>query len=949
MKGFLLVVIIGMMTFPSPVWARGDISDEELAEFSLELTDLRNHKGSSASKRRAYKNLIRDGEKVYDKAGESPRRFEMLALILKAQQVLLSLDDSSRNKKALFDTCELLTNAPDSMAQLRFSAEMLLMERDLAEKEADVKTRASALEELVGRYRNTPGELNSLISGIRLAPQIDAFELKEKFVTGLVQRFAGHPRAIALRRKLMGSASLDILFAGEFDATDGRKMKFPMDRLGHPYIVVFWSKESPLIEKRFQELKQEQDKSPGRFELYSLNLDDMEDAGESFLKSFGLEFTALRLPGGINSDAYRTYALTNFFAFRVNKFGHAIVPPSMKAQTENEIAARKEEEENLKKAGDGKDHLRGHGSSTFNGLKYPETFLGEDRVIRQVQSLLIGDVLLNREPLITETGAGSKVPQELLTSIRTVIPVAPDRYRMERQKSLGLYVRLNQLTANGIKANANAVDLWRLFNYRIVALMGMYNFTGRATLLDEAVKVSSEILKKPIPAEAKVIPLYCLAKKKLRAAQVMPHDILADFVNQAKDDKLGPYGYGAATLLTLHTDSRELFSKYSEEFLDRADTGASLDELIAYLQSRFHNFYIFSGSAHYYLYSREYRFKVRRYHIDNGDDFFSRALPKLVVKTLDSKEIDLSNEKSDKISYLAFVEPSEVENLHVNQAIYTMPKVKEPSKRDPNPKPYRTGMISTLMKSVKSHANQEMDLTTVFLSNNQEQVSALVDKYNWPGRVVISPEGNKSNALKRLGVNSADRIPHVILLRRDRSIAWIGEGNEYPYMRGGEYVTSVAIENNIFRIEAEAGYRALKERDYKSARKHFSAFNVNGIGSRGGHLHKWSPSLFFGKALAHLGEENWDEALVDIEHAISEHRKYFNHDLSRPASCMIGIKSTKADILEALERKTEARSLRSDIAIEPTHYPTYYSRIRGYNVPYELFNQRLSTVLEEKK
>ncbi|MDC0285487.1 hypothetical protein OAK60_02630, partial [Akkermansiaceae bacterium] len=118
---------------------------------------------SSIRKRRAYKNVVRDGEALVEKSLVAAKRFSVLEIIFQCQTKLLALENSDRNRQLLFATSGRLVEAPDKFADLRIEADLLLLERDLSAKKADVKERAKALESLIARYRDTPGEKKCLM------------------------------------------------------------------------------------------------------------------------------------------------------------------------------------------------------------------------------------------------------------------------------------------------------------------------------------------------------------------------------------------------------------------------------------------------------------------------------------------------------------------------------------------------------------------------------------------------------------------------------------------------------------------------------------------------------------------------------------------------------------------------------------------------------------------
>ena len=136
--------------------AAANIPESKIVE--LEADFPKNDKRtSSVRKRRACKTLARDAEKLLESYADAPNQYLVLGIILKTQKLLLSLESSDRNREALFETCEKLLKAPNEYADLRLEADMMISERDLSAKNADVKVRTQALTELIARYRHTPG------------------------------------------------------------------------------------------------------------------------------------------------------------------------------------------------------------------------------------------------------------------------------------------------------------------------------------------------------------------------------------------------------------------------------------------------------------------------------------------------------------------------------------------------------------------------------------------------------------------------------------------------------------------------------------------------------------------------------------------------------------------------------------------------------------------------
>jgi hypothetical protein len=151
---------------------------------------------SATKKRRACKSTIRSSNALIEANPTAPNRFRVLAIMLQSHRRLLALDNSDKNREALFETCGKLLEAPDSYANLRLEADLIISEKRLSEKKADVKQRAQALTDMVQRYRNTPAEIKSLKIAILIAPKLDAFDLEQQLIKTLSEHFQGNHNVI---------------------------------------------------------------------------------------------------------------------------------------------------------------------------------------------------------------------------------------------------------------------------------------------------------------------------------------------------------------------------------------------------------------------------------------------------------------------------------------------------------------------------------------------------------------------------------------------------------------------------------------------------------------------------------------------------------------------------------------------------------------------------------
>jgi hypothetical protein len=202
------------------------------------------------------------------------------------------------------------------------------------------------------------------------------------------------------------------------------------------------------------------------------------------------------------------------------------------------------------------------------------------------------------------------------------------------------------------------------------------------------------------------------------------------------------------------------------------------------------------------------------------------------------------------------------------------------------------------------------------------------------------PGGYSNPIINQLGILSADRRENSFLVRRDGTIAWSKNGLDYKRLRSFDNVNSISLYNHIIKTELEAGLDKLREGDYSKAIEYFSGFPVKND------LNRWYTSLFYGRAIAKYLSKDYEGALSDINTANEEHLNQFNHSVAEPSQCMIYMYSLKAKILKKLNRGTEFKMAFAYSNKVPTSYPTTYNRIRGYNVPYEVFNKNLHDLIK---
>ena len=851
---------------------------------------------SSARKRRAYKNLVRDGESLLEASPAAGNRWQVLEIIFQSQKRLLGLENESRNRKALFETCAKLAEAPDEFADLRLEADMLLSERELAGRNADVTERTEALARLIARYRDTPGEAKCLMMAALIAPKLEAFDLEKEIDRTLGERFAGDLDVIEWRRKHRDFSHLPVQFAGTFARSDGTELSFPVDRMGHTCVMFFWSQETPEIGGHFDELKDLQARFPGQFEVYSINLDELADAGASVLRRRGLDWTALKLPGGRRSQVYRAYAQQDPLAIRVNAHGHAFISAS---QTRI-IAEEAPMEQN------------------FDDLRYHAQF----------QSLLVGEFLVAGTDTATKSeGPAGSVPREALEAIQACFVPPPLRYRLTSAEARENYERAERLCREVIGRHPKAPELWRVRNCRIIALLGLWNVGAEPGQLEAAVEEARTVLREALPSGAGLVARFCLAKHALRGSDSNRRASLTDWIESVGGERASATALAAAAILALDANARELHDRFRERVLAAHDGEPGLWPVVSFLVDQNHRYRLFKPNF-YHPPSKARRIERARLRGNAaGFDVPEDALGPLKAEfaTLDGETLRLPQATDGKLTLLMFVEPPAGSGTDwptlINGAVGEDARGR---------KIETTGVMQHAFRFADQHVRQGIRVIAAFLSEDPDRVRALVEAHQWPCQAVLVPGGLTNPLVGRLGILSADRVPNIVLLRPEGAIAWKLSGIVHPQVRSEGihetlHVISRAMKSRLDAFEMEKSLRVFEAGEWREAIQLFGGWTPP---PERPSPDEWAAPRLHGRALAQIKLENWEGALSDLDSAIEAHQWVFNARKQCVCERVAQLQLARATVLEKLGKEAEAAEARKRAAAAKTsHGPSRSERL----------------------
>ncbi|MDE0862045.1 MAG: hypothetical protein OSA93_17950 [Akkermansiaceae bacterium] len=880
------------------------IAENEIGALQKSLADA-GEASSSIRKRRAYKSVARDGEDLLESSLAAPNRWRVLGIVFQARTRLLGLDNSDRNREALLETCAKLAQAPAEQAELRLEADLLLSEKSLAAKGADVQARTRALEELIKRYQGTTAEAKSLIMASQIASKLGALDLRKTLFTTMRERFPAHHAVIQWRRKHVGSAMLEVVFAGSFERVDGVPLSFPLDLMGHLSIMVFWSQDTPGVDLYLKQVKELEVQYPGRFDVFSFNLDELPDGGMATLRKLELDWTVMRLPGGRKHPAFRSYAQNDPAGIFVNAYGRAALSPKEALGAKFELDARR---------------------------------VSDERYLTQLQSLFIGDFMVTAEP--------DQLQTPKLAAIQECFIAAPFRYRLKPEQALANYTKAAKLCADAIKTEPKA-DIAALRDRRMIALMGMWNLSGEPVHLAEAVNEAKAALAMTLPPGADVVARFCLAKDTLRTREAVKMEaVVSAFLADCGGAEAPASAVAAASILALDANARDLHVRIRATLLTGPEGhNPRLWPVVAFLRDWVHTYDLLRANLISQGRQHERQMSMRGYISNPGGAPRTDRLPEIALKTLDGGTLSLPQDTNGKLTLLVFVEPSAEPNAEF--------PIDVGEGEDKNPHHHYLQFACDL---ADRHVNKDVTTIAAFLSEDAQRIDALMKTRGLTCQAAIVPGGLANPMVRQLGVLSADRIPNVFLLRRDGSIAWHASG--LPYEDSEKFVNMLASKVQIETCEMETAYEALKKGDFKEAAHVFGGpylpWNPDRFGWRGPRYH--------GQALAYMGLKDWNAALESIEKAIDAQKlRYFRGrrdknpeqwrkeaatvTVKHPDDTLVELWDTKAEILDKLGRKDEAVQMRKRAAEPakaelPSVYKSTHERLNDWLKQHRMETQK---------
>ncbi|MDE0864349.1 MAG: hypothetical protein OSA98_11235 [Rubripirellula sp.] len=865
-----LLVLASAGVWPLPAMGQnqaGSISGDEIVALNAKRAEA-GAAVSAARKKLAIRRVIREADSLIKKHPSAPNRYEVLSILFRSQQVLVSLDNSATNRKALLATCGKLAAAPNEYAALRLDADLLLTQAESARQGGDSHARSDALRPLVERYRDTDVEAKVIRVAMIMALEFGNNKLVNDLREVIAQRLPGDMDLINFQRDKLAGQVFGAPFIGTFEWGDGKTARFPMDFLGTTTAVYFWSKDDGGLED-LKELAEAWKKAvvdpeiaaPGRFRFVSINLDDLPDAGESILREHGLDWPVLRLQGGRDHPIYKTYCRHDPRVIMVSPTGYAAIFMTSGRRS------------------------RGYERNLQSWLARQWT---KPRYNSQLQSMLAGEFLVMDPQGVFDPAAppewkavaggdsvtaeklprtAGSVPEDKLHAIQACFIDPPARYRTPFAQIRANYEKADALCRGAIAAHPSAPDLWVVRNRRIVALLGLWKLKGEYQHFAAAVEEAKLAVEADHPPGTDVIARFCLARESLRNVGIDSESVIRGFVEPGGQQTSGPV-LAAAALLALDIADRKLHEDYRRAYLDNYAEHPAMWTATAFFLNRYHRYWMYHPP-----FVAGWTYGRRQGHfLAIGEPEDAKRTLQLELKTLEGESVRFPGNDEGKWTVISFVSSAEGNSY-----------------------------LSRYGTFVEGRPVDNVNLLTAVLNDDAEMTRKVLAAKKSPDTfpTMLVPGGMQNPIVQKLGILAEDTRPNLVLLRPDGSIAAALSGLTMSYLKDN------VIQNVIELHDEKMVDEALAHGDLEEAKQLAFAFapveEPTPEGEKKKPAQKISIPHLRSRAKVYEAMENWEAAFADIQEAYLSVNSKAGW-LSMRTDNLEEVEELKADILHAIEQ-----------------------------------------------
>lgn len=810
-------------------------------------TALAEAKGASsdARKRLGVRRVIRDAQELIKSRADKPERFPALEFLFRAQQQLIAMDDDPQHRAALMETCRELIKAPDEYAHLKFQADLLLSQAELARKGASAEQRAAALRPVVERYVGTSEGAKVLRVAMVMALELGDVRLVADLREMMARRYAADHEMIQFQRERLGGQVLGAPMVGTFQRSDGRTACLPMDILGRATMVAFWSKEDgglDFIKGLAAASKEAADELQGRLDFVSINLDDLPDAGESIIRGCGVNWPVLHLPGGREHPIYKAYTQTDPKTMDVT-------PTGQTALVMSGVGRVRVTEEGTP------DFHRYFGAALSNGWSDLEYAM-------QVAALMAGDFLVHdplefdpsQPPELKAAAVGGEVkplprttasvPEEVLAEIQNVLSPPPRRYSMSYSEADAAYARLAKLCRQAIVAHADAPDLWIVRNRLIVAHLGRWKMTGDLAHFEAAVAEARAAMEKGYPEGCEVVARFCLARAALREGGDKSGELIDGYVAGQGGEKAPGAVLATALLLALDVADRMRVEELRERILAQHTEYPMMWAFSTALLDRHHSYWMFQVPfTAGWSYGRREGYFTRRGETEPVERMLSAEL-----QTTGGKVLRIPQDLKKQWTLIAFGQPAPWAN-----------------KRDDILPPSPQRELHRMLSFAAGRPSQDVEVLFVSFGGDPEVCRSELAANRSPVecQVATLPGGADHPMVQRLGLIDLEHKHNLLLLRQDGRIGGV--------VTGLGHAGSDALTNTILREDELAVEALIEAGKLEEAKSRILAlvpvYDPEAVDERGRKLREpqYNAAQLRARAKVYLALGELDKALADAE------------------------------------------------------------------------------------
>lgn len=743
---------------------------EKITGLEAALAGSKNE-SSAARKRLAVKRMVRDAGDLLKAHPAAPNRFKVLAVLYRAQQELVAADNSTGNREAFLATCKLLAAAPDEYAALRFEAELLLTQSEMVRKGADPAERAMSLMTLVERYHGTDVEAKVIKVAMVMALEMGETRLVNQLQQIITERMAGDLEMIEFQRDKLGGQVIGAPFVGTFETADGKMMRFPMDGLGKTTVLYFWSKEDDglkSLEGLAKSSKEHQANSFGRILIVSCNVDNLPDAGESVLRGMGVDWPALRIPGGGENPHYRAFASKGRTLVTLSPSGYAAIfmPEALRNNNNKKVEVKGVPdytrlftvEINREWANAGyASRLISHFTGEFLVLD-PEGPL-DPAMPPELKALGAAGPRLTR--------ADSNVPEETHRAIQDCFVSPPLRYRTPNAELKANYEKAEALCAETIEQHPQATDLWIVRNRRITALMGLWKLSSDAAYYERAAAEAKLALESKPPAGTEVVARFCIARETLRKADAQPKQVIAEFLTSLGGEQAPGTALAAAALLALEVGDRTLHENYRKIILERHAEQPAMWPTVSFLLDRHHRYWLYQVPfAAGWSYEKREDYVMALGEPEDCKRSFSGDF-----KTPAGGTFSIPKDTAGKWTVVVFTTKQQPGYEHSVKCVM--------------------GQVRSLKPLILGRTQGDVKVIAAIFDDEVPPEAAGFNETALGCPVVMVPGGLNNLLVQKLGIMGEQDGPHLLVLRPDGSIAASLSGTVLQKRHGGEIVKNI--------------------------------------------------------------------------------------------------------------------------------------------------------------